>query len=78
MAINLVSELHYANKQDREPWDDTLYLRAAEEIKRLQVQTLQLTDEIESLRLAYQQAMTEFSRSVQEVERLRRELALRG
>jgi hypothetical protein len=37
----------------------------------LRAEMLQQDEEIESLRLAYQQAMTELSRVVEEVERLR-------
>ena len=32
---NIVDDLHYAISNDPSPWDETLYKRAADEIKRL-------------------------------------------
>jgi hypothetical protein len=60
-----------ASQQSRLTFQQRAMLDAAVEIKRLQGQTLQKDEEIESLRLAYQQAMTELSRVVEEIERLR-------
>jgi hypothetical protein len=35
MTNDIVDELEHAALADKNPWDNTLYLRAAEEIKRL-------------------------------------------
>lgn len=38
MIADIVTELEYAHQQDRDPWDATLYRRAADEIERLRAE----------------------------------------
>lgn len=45
MNFDIVDRLKEASLRDKNPWDNTLYLRAAEEIKRLR-SLLSLSNEI--------------------------------
>jgi hypothetical protein len=53
MTEDTVSELRYAAKMDQDPWDSTIYDRAADEIQKLrtEIALLELVREPEELGL---------------------------
>ena len=62
-SADIVDELEYAMKVDREPWDSTLYQRAADEIRRLRY-------ELDSLDRVFERAADVIERREQESNQL--------